>query len=55
MRIESLINEERLHRTMAEKFSKRAEYHWNKANELLLEIQAEAGNYIENKGDTENE
>ena len=42
--VQRLILEESRHRRLAHAHENKAEYHWNKANELLLEIMAEAEN-----------
>lgn len=39
-----LIRREQYHRQLAHAHENKAEYHWNKSNELLLEIQALADN-----------
>lgn len=39
-----LIRREQYHRQLAHAHENKAEYHWNKSNELLLEIMAEAEN-----------
>lgn len=43
-KLEKLILDENRHRRLAQEHDRRAELHWNKANELLLEIMAEAEN-----------
>lgn len=40
-RVEYLIKKEKKHRSLAHAHESKSEYHWNKANEVLLEIQAE--------------
>lgn len=42
--VQRLILEESRHRRLAHAHENKAEYHWNKANEFLLEIMAEAEN-----------
>ena len=39
-----LIKKENEHRRLAQAHENKAEYHWNKSNELLLEIMIEAEN-----------
>lgn len=39
-----LIKKENEHRRLAQAHENKAEYHWNKANEIFLEIVAEAEN-----------
>ena len=39
-KLQRLILEENEHRRLAQAHENKAEYHWNKSNELLLEIMA---------------
>ena len=41
-KLQRLILEENRHRRLAHTHENKAEHHWNKANDLLLEIQEEA-------------
>ena len=41
-KLRKLILEENRHRRLAHTHENKAEHHWNKANDLLLEIQQEA-------------
>lgn len=41
-KLQRLILEENRHRRLAHTHENKAEHHWNKANDLLLEIQQEA-------------
>ena len=43
-RVEYLIKKEKKHRSLAHAHESKSEYHWNKANELLLEIMAQVEN-----------
>lgn len=40
----NLIKQETHHRRLAQAHERKSEYHWNKSNELLLEIIAQAEN-----------
>lgn len=42
--LNELIRREQYHRQLAHAHENKAEYHWNKSNELLLEIMAQAEN-----------
>ena len=43
-RLEELIRLENYHRRLAQSHERKSEFHWNKANKLLLDIQGEAEN-----------
>lgn len=43
-RLMQLIREENNNRRLAQAHERKAEFHWNKANELMLEIMAQGEN-----------